>query len=96
MSIDARVRAVIHKENGGGRLMLEKRRVRHAGSPGQSELCYDDAPYEVTSLNGTEIWGSDSTIMLGENKIADRDGYTGLKFVDRETFKGAVREYWKR
>jgi hypothetical protein len=38
------------------------------------------APEDVGSLEGRDIWGSDNIIMLGEQRIARRDGYTGIVF----------------
>lgn len=96
MSIDARVRAVIHSENGGGRLELEDRPARPGGVPGirgQGSLDYENEPHEVTALNGLCIWGGSESIMLGDVEIARRVGYTRIVFHDRDTFVRAVREY---
>lgn len=96
MSIDARIRAVHLHEDGGGTLELEDRPARPGGVPGiagQKRLRFDDAPEEVTALNGRDIWGGADTIMLGDVEIARRVGYTRIVFHDRETFLRAVREY---
>lgn len=66
------------------------------GSRGQSRLSFDTAPYEVTALNGLEIWGGVSQIMLGDRQIAARDGYTRISFIEREPFLDAVAEYHRR
>jgi hypothetical protein len=92
MSIDAKVRAVIDNEDGSGKLVLVR---RGDSGPGQTELHYDSAPYENTALNGLEIWGDAQSIMLGDMKIANRIGYTKIKFLDDETFKRAVKAYHK-
>ena len=75
MSINAIVEAVIHNENGSGKLKLtgEER--------GQAELHFDAAPYDVTALNGRQIWGGNSMLMYGERLIARREGYTKIRFV---------------
>jgi hypothetical protein len=44
-------------------------------------LFFDKAPEDVGSLEGKEIWGGDNIIMLGKQRIARRDGYTGIVFV---------------
>jgi hypothetical protein len=100
MSIDARVETVIIDENGGGRLKLIDRPARSAGDndgiAGQNYLSFDSAPEEVTALNGLDIWGGDSQIMLGDSEIAKREGYGGLAFVGAEEFKRAVAAYHAR
>lgn len=99
MSIDARVKTVIHNEDGSGRLELIGRPARPGEMPGiagQCALSYDAAPHEVTALNGLDIWGGGSGIMLGETEIAKRQGYTRIVFCDDEKFKEAVREYHRR
>ncbi len=97
MSIDARVQTVIHNEDGSGELKLIDRPARRQGDTpgiaGQKRLSYDSAPYEVTALNGLDIWGNDSRIMLGDKEIAVREGYTRIRFLDSETFKAARYEY---
>lgn len=100
MSIDARVDFVEFYEDGGGKLHLIDRPPRRQGDTpgvaGQSALCYDSGPYEDTALNGCDIWGNDSVIMLGDRKIATRVGYTKIRFVDGEEFKKAVAEYHRQ
>jgi len=96
MSIDARVRAVYLRENGGGSLELEDRPARPGTTPGiagQDRLSFDSCPEEVTALNGREVWGGSESLMLGSVEIAKRVGYTRIVFHDRETFIRAVREY---
>jgi hypothetical protein len=88
MSIDARVDRVEVYSDGSGKLILKDRpAIRFGSTPGiagQAVLFFDKAPEDVGSLEGKDIWGGDSFIMLGEQRIARRDGYTGIVFeVDR-------------
>lgn len=94
MSIDANVAYVSVNEDGSGTLHLCDRVPE--GSRGQSRLHFETAPHEVTALNGLQIWGGDSTIMLGEKEIARRIGYTRISFIEREPFLAAVAEYHQR
>lgn len=98
MSIDARVETVIHNEDGSGELRLIDRPARKGGTPGvagQRVLSYSKAPYTVTSLNGCDVWGGSGQLILGDRKIADRQGYTHIKFVSDEEFTDACVEYRK-
>jgi hypothetical protein len=98
VSIDARVQTVIHNEDGSGELRLIDRPAGPDGVPGiagQSCLTFASAPHEVTALNGCDVWGGDSSLILGEIGIARREGYTRIVFRDDETFKRAVTEYHK-
>ena len=85
MSIDARIETIIRNEDGSGQLRLVDRpRLRPGDTPGiagQSVLRFDAAPRDVTDLQGQDIWGGDSQIMLGDTKIARREGYTKIRFV---------------
>lgn len=94
MSIDANVAYVELNENGSGTLHLCDRVPE--GSRGQSRLHFSTAPHEVTALNGLEIWGGASQIMLGDRQIATRRGYTQISFIEREPFLAAVAEYHQR
>jgi hypothetical protein len=84
MSIDARVDRVEVFPDGSGKLYLRDRPTVRSGSTlgiaGQDLLSFDKAPEDVGSLEGKDIWGSDNLIMLGEQRIARRDGYTGIVF----------------
>ncbi len=98
MSIDARVQTVIHNEDGSGKLVLIDRPGRNGkpeGIAGQNSLAFKSAPQEVTALNGRDIWGGDSSIMLGDVEIAKRIGYGGIEFHDAWTFKRAFMELAK-
>lgn len=96
MSIDARVQTVIVHEDGSGELRLVDRPARPGAVPGikgQSALRYEKAPEEVTALNGLDVWGGANSLMLGDVEIAERIGYTRIKFHGRETFTRAVTAY---
>lgn len=97
MSIDARVKTVIVNEDGSGRLVLVDRPPSRPGDSGgiagQKILGFRGAPEEVTALNGLDIWGSDSSLMLGVYEIATRYGYQEIGFVGREFFNRAVANY---
>ncbi len=100
MSIDAQVKTVHLYENGGGRLHLIDRPAERPGEndgiAGQDTLTFLECPEEVTALNGLNVWGNDSCLMLGYHKIADRKGYTQITFVNDAAFKHAVGEYHRR
>ena len=96
MSIDASVAFVEVEEEGGSGLIHLCDRDGGNGIRGQSRLRFEEAPYEITALNGLNIWGGASQIMLGDRKIATRDGYTRIQFVGRSEFLEAVRLYHER
>ena len=99
MSIDANVAYVELKEDGSGVLHLYDRVASHGqidGICGQNRLHFETAPYEVTALNGLAIWGGSDFLMLGEKKIATRQGYTRISFIEREPFLAAIAEYHER
>jgi len=94
MSIDARVETVVVLPNGTGRLMLVDRPPFNGGYPGiagQDYLLFDERPASVNSLRSLDIWGNASTIMLGDRKIAERIGYTRIKFVSESELAEALR-----
>jgi len=95
MSIDAAIDFVEVNEDGSGVLHLIDRPAMRKGEcdgiSGQPRLRFASAPYEVTALNGTTIWGGSSDIMLGDKEIAKRIGYTRIEFVSRDEFLEAVR-----
>jgi hypothetical protein len=100
MSIDARVKAVYVPGAGSGRIELVDRPPARPGDypgvAGQSVLYFVSAPEEVTALNGLDVWGNASCLMLGEKRIAARIGYTGIQFVGPAEFKEAVAAYHQR
>ncbi len=75
-------------ENGGGRLDLKP--AKRGEPTGQSVLHFDNAPEEVTALNGRLIWGGANMVMCGDRLIGMRSGYTRIDFVDSDTFKAAI------
>jgi len=91
MSIDANVAYVELNEDGSGVIHLCDRGAEN--SRGQDRLRFDSAPHEVTSLNGLQIWGGGTQLMLGDRKIANRLGYTRISFIEREAFIDAIRLY---
>ena len=98
MAIDASVAYVEIAEDGSGALHLCDRVGfgRPDGIAGQRTLRFATAPYEVTALNGLNIWGGSGEIMLGDSKIATRKGYTRISFIEREPFLAAVAAYHKK
>lgn len=94
MAIDAWVEAVILREDGSGYLSLIDR--AHGGIAGQPRLAFTVAPYEVTALNWLNVWGGGSSLMLGDQKIADREGYRRISFIERELFLEAVAAYHQK
>ena len=93
MSIDARIEMVTVYPDGSGDLCLIARPARPGGHPGiagQSRLRFDAAPQGVRRLQGLDVWGGDSGIMLGEVEIARREGYTRIVFCDQEKFNVAL------
>jgi hypothetical protein len=93
MSIDARVETVYINEDGSGRLNLVDRPGNPPGISGQSSLWFKHAPEEVTGLNGLDVWGGSSILMLGDHRIASRVSYTQIVFVDSQLFKAALSAY---
>lgn len=94
MSIDATVEYVRINEDGSGALVLSDRKPD--GCAGQSELRFTEAPHEVTALNGFDVWGGSEQLMLGDIEIAQRIGYTSIRFRDAATFVAAVEAYRRR
>lgn len=87
MSIDARVNKVIVDLNGSGYLELidrPKTKDAYDGIAGQSVLIFDSAPDNVATLEGKDIWGGSSEIMLDDKKIAKRLSYRKIKFIVKE------------
>lgn len=90
MAIDAIVQRVVVRESGGGELHLVPRGLSAAG---QKVLVFNSSPQGVEQLEGKEIWGGSSFIMLGEVEIAKRTGYMPIEFGDQETFNRGLRNY---
>jgi hypothetical protein len=96
MSIDARVDYVHRNDDGSGRLKLIDRPARRGQAPGikgQPALTFAESPADVTSLQGANIWGNDSIIMLGDRTIARRVSITEIRFVPDEQFSEATEAY---
>lgn len=96
MSIDASVAYVELNEDGSGTLHLVDRGGNDRHIAGQPRLHFATAPYEVTALNGLDVWGGASEVRLGDKRIAVREGYTRIVFVQRHEFLDAVRIYHER
>jgi hypothetical protein len=98
MAIDASVSYVELHEDGSGVLHLCDRidDGRAKGLSGQPRLHFDDAPFEVTALNGLHVWGGATQLMLGDTAIATRIGYTKISFNERDVFLSAVAEYHRK
>jgi len=98
MAIDASVAYVECHEDGSGVLHLCDRieAGKAKGLSGQPCLRFDAAPYEVTALNGLNVWGGAAQLMLGDHEIAKRIGYTRISFNERDVFLAAVQEYHRR
>jgi hypothetical protein len=99
MSIDAQVKTVIINEDGSGELLLVDRpRSRpgdYPGIAGQRSLEFSTAPEEVTALNGRNVWGGASSLMLGDEEIAERTGICKIRFHDADTLRRALQNYPK-
>ncbi len=90
MSIDATIRSItITRTVNGFDGILElmdrppARKGDHPGIAGQRALHFKSPfPPDVTLLVGLDIWGGDSTIMLGrERQIAKRTSWTKIEFI---------------
>lgn len=73
MSIDARIELVTYEQNGTATLWLGKR------ERGQQQLTIVNPRPGLEILEGREIWGNSSQIMLGDAILADRLTYTTIK-----------------
>lgn len=73
MAIDATIIAVV-----GNRLDLVP---RGSNPSGQLELTVINPDANLSDLEGKQIWGGESDIMLGDKKIATRHGYTKIEMV---------------
>ena len=85
MSINAKVSGVYFGENGVHRMELEPwNDGEQREPPGQSVLMFCDSdkyPPDVNLLAGHHVWGSANSLMHGQTKIANRLGYTHIRFV---------------
>jgi hypothetical protein len=88
MSIDAVVQSCVMNSDGSGELRLAPRGLSAAG---QTRLTFESAPDGANRLEGREIWGGSSFIMLGEVEIAERIGYVQIRFHAQERFEAGIR-----
>lgn len=82
MSIDARIAGVTRRLTGEVTIALESRDGR--SGPGQEMMTILNPSMldcDMAQLIGCEVWGGSSDLMLGDRKLADRDGYLGLILV---------------
>lgn len=96
MSIDARVQKVLFNPDGSGRLELIDRPARGgrtAGKRGQANLDFQVSYPYVAWLEGCDVWGNDSVLMLGDMTIAIRTSDTEIRFVPRRIFESVVVSY---
>ena len=82
MSIDAVIADSVYEPEGVVRLVLAPRKGE---GPGQSHLFVINPPEKVgtfmKAVQGQEIWGSSSCIMVGDKKWAERIGYTSIRLL---------------
>lgn len=82
MAIDAVVVGVRFVE-GEHKLTLEPR--GRGTAAGQETLVITNPPDDPSQLGdfvGAELWGGSGYLMLGDAKIADREGYIPIRLVD--------------
>jgi len=82
MSIDARIIGVTRTPHELPRLNLEGRKL--PDNPGQPVLFVKNAPADLESFIGSEIWGNSSQLLIGETKVANRVSYTEIEWVGPE------------
>jgi hypothetical protein len=84
VSIDAVITGVRRNQDGTATLSLGQRKPSGGGNPsepGQSRMTVLDPPPGLEAAVGTEVWGGDSALMVGERKWAERVGYTSCRLV---------------
>lgn len=79
MSIDARIIGVTRTADELPRLNLEGR--KEGESPGQPVLFVRNAPKDLESFIGSEIWGNASQLLIGDKKVADRINYYVIEWL---------------
>jgi hypothetical protein len=81
---EARVRRVVVHANGAGELRLAD---VPGPAPGGRKLAaevtmfFPAAPGDVTALEGREVVVGPEDVTLGGTKVAEREGYSGIRFV---------------
>ena len=80
MSIDARIIGVTRYAYELPRLNLEGRNP--SDNPGQPVLFVRNAPNDLESFIGAEIWGNSSQLLIGDKKVANRVSYTEIEWIN--------------
>lgn len=83
MSIDAKIVGTSRHADGTVTIALEPR--ERGGCAGQQVMTILNPPpldCDLSRLIGVEIWGGDGYVLVGDEKLADRVGYTSLRLVD--------------
>ncbi len=83
MSIDAKITEVTYYGDGTARLRLEASDPKRAPA-GQGGLLVINAPKNLEAMIGERIWGGSSDIMHGERKVAERLGYTKIRWLESD------------
>jgi hypothetical protein len=78
VSIDAVIEMVTRNPDGTATLHLGPRGGEGPGQPGMTVL---NPPPGLEAAVGTEVWGNDSWLMVGETRWAQRVGYTACRLV---------------
>jgi hypothetical protein len=78
MSIDARIELVTYEADGTATLHLGPRDKRNG--PGQPSLTVLNPSPGMEVMEGMEIWGGASSIVVGETVWAERIGYTSIRW----------------
>lgn len=81
MSIDAVITGVTRNPDGTASLHLGP---RGDSCPGQTRMTVENPPPDLEAAVGTEVWGGDGYLMVGDTKWADRIGYTRLRLCERK------------
>lgn len=79
MSIDARIIGVTRIKDELPRLNLEGRKT--PDNPGQPVLFVRNAPDDLESFIGSEIWGNSSQLLIGDTNVANRTSYTEIEWL---------------
>ncbi len=82
MSIDAEITDVDYHPDGTATLWLLPADERRAPA-GQDRLTVLDAPPGLARMIGTQIWGNDSTILVGTTRFAERIGCTRIRLLPK-------------
>lgn len=80
MSIDAVITKVIRNADGTATILLGPRRPG-GDPPGQARMIVMNPPLSFEACVGTEVWGGDDCLMVGETRWAEREGYARLRLL---------------